>query len=218
MLGIIRVITLEEEASIHLHGKLIERRFGLPVMSRCIQDQPQGVFNDTTEAESVPKIIALARELENSGCTAIGISCAADPALLEARAAVRVPVLGAGSCAAHLAMAYSDRVGVLTILTEVPPFIRSILGAAYVGMDRPDGVTTTLDLNTPEGRAGALAAAARLVERGAEAIVLACTGFATIGLAAELEEKLGVRALDPILSLGAAVAAAASSPDRSGSK
>ncbi|MEK5238595.1 aspartate/glutamate racemase family protein [Paenibacillus sp. FSL L8-0470] len=212
MLGIIRVITLQEEGSIHLHGELIERRYGLPVISRCIQDQPQGVYDALTEAESVPKIIELARELEASGCTAIGISCAADPALLEARAAVRIPVLGAGSCAAHMALAFSSRVGVLTILTEVPLFIRSILGDAYLGMDRPDGVTTTLDLNTPAGRAGALAGAARLVERGAEAIVLACTGFATIGLAAELEEKLGIRALDPILSLGAAAASAASLP------
>lgn len=212
MLGIIRVITLQEESAIHLHGELIEHRYGLPVISRCIPDQPQGVYNAETEAESVPKIISLARELEQQGCTAIGISCAADPALLEARMAVNVPVLGAGSCAAHMSLAYSDKIGVLTILTEVPPLIRSILGDAYLGMDRPDGVTTTLDLGTPAGRAGALAGAARLVERGAEAIVLACTGFATIGLAAELEQQLGIRAFDPILALGAAVAAAASLP------
>lgn len=209
MLGIIRVITLQESAAIQLHGDLIERRYGLPVMSRCIPDQPQGVFNAETEAESIPKIIALARELEQQGCTAVGISCAADPALAEAREAVAVPVLGAGSCAAHMAMAYSSRVGVLTILEEVPPLIRGILGGACIGMDRPDGVTTTLDLGTPAGRAGALAGAARLVERGAEALVLACTGFATIGLAAELEERLGIRAFDPILCLGAAATASA---------
>ncbi|WP_151734393.1 aspartate/glutamate racemase family protein [Paenibacillus tengchongensis] len=212
MLGIIRVITLQEESAIHLHGALIEHRYGLPVISRCIPDQPQGVYNEATEAQSVPKIIALARELEQAGCSAVGISCAADPALAEAREAARIPVLGAGSCAAHLALAYASRIGVLTILEEVPPLIRSILGDSYIGMDRPDGVTTTLDLNTPAGRAGALAGAQRLADRGAEAIVLACTGFATIGLAAELEAKIGVRALDPILALGAAAAAAASAP------
>ncbi|MEK3902187.1 aspartate/glutamate racemase family protein [Paenibacillus sp. FSL R7-0179] len=210
MLGIIRVITLQENSAIQLHGALIERRYGLPVISRCIPDQPQGVYDAQTEAESIPKIITLAQELEQQGCTAIGISCAADPALTEARAVVNVPVLGAGSCAAHMAMAYSNRVGVLTILEEVPPHIRSILGDAYIGMDRPDGVTTTLDLGTPAGRAGAMAGAARLVERGAEVLVLACTGFATIGLASELEERLGIRAFDPILCLGAAAAASAS--------
>lgn len=214
MLGIIRVITLQESTGLRLHGDLIEQRYGLPVMSRSIPDQPRGVFNDETEAESIPKIIALARELEQQGCTAIGISCAADPALAEAREAVAVPVLGAGSCAAHMAMAYSSRVGVLTILEEVPPLIRGILGEAYIGMDRPDGVTTTLDLGTPEGRAGALAGATRLVERGAEALVLACTGFATIGLAAELEERLGIRAFDPILCLGAAASATAAGAAR----
>lgn len=214
MLGIIRVITLQESAAIQLHGDLIEHRYGLPVMSRCIPDQPRGVFNEETEAESIPKIIALARELEQQGCTAIGISCAADPALAEAREAVGIPVLGAGSCAAHTAMAYSSRVGVLTILEEVPPLIRSILGEAYIGMDRPDSVTTTLDLGTPAGRVGALAGAARLVERGAEVLVLACTGFATIGLAAELEERLGIRAFDPILCLGAAVSASAGAARR----
>lgn len=214
MLGMIRVITLQDESAVHLHGALVEKRYGLPVLSRCIPDQPRGVYNDETEAESVPKIIELARQLEGEGCTAIGISCAADPALAEARAAVKVPVFGAGSCAAHLALTCSSRIGVLTILTEVPPLIRGILGDAYIGMDRPDGVTTTLDLGTPAGRAGALAGAARLVERGADAIVLACTGFATIGLAAELEEQLGIRAFDPILSLGAAVASAAALPDQ----
>lgn len=137
MLGIIRVITLQEESSIHLHGELIERRYGLPVTSRCIQDQPQGVYDDLTEAESVPKIIELARELEASGCTAIGISCAADPALLEARAAVRIPVLGAGSCAAHMALAFSSRVGVLTILTEVPPSFEASSGTPISGWIAP---------------------------------------------------------------------------------
>nr|WP_308424218.1 aspartate/glutamate racemase family protein [Paenibacillus albidus] len=214
MLGIIRVITLADQPSIDLHGELIKHRFGLSVMSRCIPDQPMGVYNEETEALAVPKIIRLAQELEQSGCTAIGISCAADPALPEARAAVSVPVLGAGSCAAHLALTAAGKVGVLTILNEVPPYIRSILGEAYIGMDRPDGVVTTLDLNTPAGRTGALAGAARLVDLGAEAIVLACTGFATIGLAAGLERELGVRALDPILSLGAAVAVSAAGVDR----
>lgn len=214
MLGIIRVITLQESSAIQLHGDLIERRYGLPVISRCIPDQPRGVYDAQTEAESIPKIITLARELEQQGCTVIGISCAADPALAEARAAVGVPVLGAGSCAALMALAYSSRIGVLTILEEVPPLIRSILGGAYLGMDRPDGVTTTLDLGTPAGRAGALAGAARLVERGAEVLVLACTGFATIGLAAELEERLGIRAFDPILCLGAAASSTAAGAAR----
>lgn len=204
MLGIIRVITLQDPVDADLHGELIRRKYGLEVTSACIPDQPQGVYDERTEALAIPKIVKLAQELEEMGCRAIGISCAADPALEECRSAVSVPVLGAGSCAAHLGLAGADRLGVLTILEETPPLIRSVLGPAYVGMERPEGVTTTLDLRTPQGREAALNSAARLAERGAEGIVLACTGFATIGFAEEVERRLGLRAFDPILALGAA--------------
>lgn len=206
MLGIIRVITLENPEDANQHGERIERRYGLPTLSACIPDQPEGVHDERTEAIAIPKIIQLAKELESRGCLAIGISCAADPALEECRQAVKVPVLGAGSCAAHLGLSSAAKLGVLTILEETPPLIRSILGGAYVGMERPEGVVTTLDLRTPAGREAAFRAAARLAERGAEGIVLACTGFASIGFAAELKERYGLAAFDPIDSLGAAAA------------
>ncbi|CAM4349288.1 MAG: aspartate/glutamate racemase family protein [Paenibacillus macerans] len=204
MLGIIRVITLQDRRDAELHGELIRQKFGLDVRSACIPDQPSGVYDERTERLAVPKIVALAKRLADEGCTAIGISCAADPALEECRQALSVPVLGAGSCAAHLSLTQSTRVGVLTILQETPPLIRSILGEAYVGMDRPEGVTTTLDLRTDRGREAAFEAAQRLARRGAAGIVLACTGFATIGFAAELKAQLGLTAFDPIDSLGAA--------------
>lgn len=204
MLGIIRVITLKNHRDAELHGELIRKKYGLDVRSACIPDQPHGVYDEQTEQLSIPKIMALAKRLADEGCTVIGISCAADPALEECREALSVPVLGAGSCAAHLSLTQSASVGVLTILQETPPLIRSILGEAYIGMDRPEGVATTLDLRTDWGRKAAFAAAQRLAQRGATGIVLACTGFATIGFAAELKERLGITAFDPIDSLGAA--------------
>ncbi|GJM76399.1 hydantoin racemase [Paenibacillus macerans] len=203
MLGIIRVITLQDRRDAELHGELIRQKFGLDVRSACIPDQPSGVYDERTERLAVPKIVALAKRLADEGCTAIGISCAADPALEECRQALSVPVLGAGSCAAHLSLTQSTRVGVLTILQETPPLIRSILGEAYVGMDRPEGVTTTLDLRTDRG-GKRLRSGAKIGAAGAAGIVLACTGFATIGFAAELKAQLGLTAFDPIDSLGAA--------------
>ncbi|WP_221411605.1 aspartate/glutamate racemase family protein [Arthrobacter crusticola] len=44
---------------------------------------------------------------------ALIIGCAADPGLEETRAAVGIPVIGAGSVAAAAALAYRGRVGVL---------------------------------------------------------------------------------------------------------
>jgi len=205
MLGIIRVITMQRQADIDQHGLLIEKDSGIRTLSACIPNQPNGVYDEATEAESLPKIVALARELERRGCRAVGISCAADPALEEARLAVGVPVYGAGSCAARRALRLAPRVGVLTILEEIPPLIYEALGQACIGMDRPEGVVTTIDLQAPAGREAAIEAARRLRARGAEVLVLACTGFASIDFAAELFARTGIVAVDPILALGAEV-------------
>lgn len=203
MLGIIRVITMTKPEAIDAHGAVIAGRFGLAVTSLCIEDQPDGVYDDATEALAVPKIVAAARRLRERGCTVIGISCAADPALAECRAAVDVPVIGAGSAAGHIARGLSERIGVLTILDETPPRLRDILGAAYVGHDKPTGVRTTLDLQSPAGRAAAIEAAGRLIDKGAQTVVLACTGFATMKFAPVLHQHFGVAFVDPIIALGA---------------
>jgi allantoin racemase len=207
MLGMIRVITLAGPEAVAAHGNLVARNFALEVTSECIPDQPEGIYDDATETMALPKIVALARQLEASGAALIGISCAADPALDEARAAVRVPVIGAGSAAGHVARAASACVGVLSITEETPPRLRAILGEAYVGVDKPASVRTTLDLQTEAGQRDAFAAAARLIDRGADTIVLGCTGFATIGFAPVLRRKFGIGVIDPVLALGACAAA-----------
>ncbi|UFJ39808.1 aspartate/glutamate racemase family protein [Brevibacillus humidisoli] len=203
MLGMIRVITLSDPEAIAMHGELIRTRYNLPVISECIPDQPEGVYDQETEAAAIPKIISLAQALEQRGCRAIGISCAADPGLQEVRAALSIPVISAGSAAAHLALTLADKVGVLTILPDAPPTVKHILGGAYIGADRPEGVRTTLDLQKPGGMQQAVAAARRLQERGAQALALCCTGFVTIGLADVLTKELGIAAVDPILAIGA---------------
>ncbi|USG66239.1 aspartate/glutamate racemase family protein [Brevibacillus ruminantium] len=203
MLGIIRVITLTDPRDVHRHGELIERKYQIPVISECIWDQPTGIYDQETEEIAIPKIIEVAKRLKEKGCQVIGISCAADPALADVRQVVGIPVIGAGSAAAHQAMSVSRKAGVLTILDDAPPLVKQILGDAYIGVKRPEGVRTTLDLQTPEGRKNALKAAKELKEQGAESIVLCCTGFATIGFAEELMETLQLPAMDPIMAIGA---------------
>jgi allantoin racemase len=207
MLGMIRVITLASPDAVAAHGRMVTRTFGLEVISECIPDQPEGIHDDATEAMAVPKIVALARGLEARGVSLIAISCAADPALDEVRAQVRIPVIAAGSAAGHVARAASTKVGVLTITEDSPPRLRAILGEAYVGADKPTSVATTLDLQTEAGQRDAFAAAARLIERGADTLVLGCTGFATIGFAPLLRRQFGIGVIDPIVALGACAVA-----------
>ncbi|MGE0500794.1 MAG: aspartate/glutamate racemase family protein [Rhizobiaceae bacterium] len=210
MLGIIRVLTMRDRDAVELHGRIVSQACGMEVRSACIDDQPQGIFDDETMDRAVPKVVELAERLEQDGCTQIGISCFGDPALAESRAAVSIPVLGAGSAAAHMARALSDRIGVLTIVDSLPPHIMDILGDCVVGVDKPDGIATSPQLTTDKGKAAAIDGVRRLKARGADTILLGCTGFATMGFAAEIGDRLGVRLVDPLLALAACATISAS--------
>jgi allantoin racemase len=204
--GIIRVLTTDDKNLVNAHGRALEAEFGFETISSCIPDQPTGVHNDTTFALAVPKVAALAAGMAPL-VDAIIVSCAADPGLAEARAVSSVPVIGAGSAAAELALSLGVNVGVLDLTVETPVSITALLGSRRVASRVPEGVTQTRDLLTDAGRTAAIAGAHRLVEQGADVILLACTGMTSIALAATLADELEVPIVDAVLAAGAAVAA-----------
>ena len=203
-IGLIRVLTIQDEELLNVHGKLIEKAFPeLKVVSRCIEEQPKGIYDDKTEEEAKPKILRLAKEFEKEGVDAIIISCAADPAVKEVRRALLIPVIGAGSSVSALALTYGEKIGVLNLTEETPKVIRKVLGVNLIAEDHPYGVANTLDLMTEKGREEAINAAKRLKEKGAEVIVLGCTGMSTIKIAPILEEEVGIPVIDPVIASGA---------------
>jgi Asp/Glu/hydantoin racemase len=202
MLGIIRVLTTTDPDVLNRHGKILQERYGYETVSACIPDQPDGIYDDASEAMAVPKIVALAQELAGKGATAVFISCASDPGLAEVRQSVRVPVVGAGSAVAALALNLGGRIGVLGITDAAPRPVARILGDRLVASVRPAGVTTTHHLMDPDGQERALAAARQLVSAGADSIALACTGLVTIGMAPILQRELGIPVVDPVLAGG----------------
>lgn len=201
MLAVIRVLTTTDEELLSAHGRIIFEKYKIPTRNYCIWDQPKGIYNDETERIAIPKIAELAAQV-GSEAQAIVISCAADPGLKEVRAQVKVPVIGAGSAAAAVALALGGRVGVLNLTADTPPAVASLLGSRMVGEARPKEVENTTDLMTPSGKARAMDAARGLVKKGAEAIVLACTGYSTIGLAGEIRAEMGVSVVDPVEAAG----------------
>lgn len=197
-IGVIRVITRDQN-QVEAHGRLIEQCLPfVKTVSRCIPDQPQGVHSATTKGSAVPKVVALARQLEAEGVEGIIVSCADDPGVAEARSVLSIPIVGAGESTAAAAARFAQPVGVLGITREAPPAFSRILGQRLIGNMVPDGVKNTLDLQTPAGRASALATVRALADRGAKVVALACTGFATIDLAPELEREAGVPVLDAV--------------------
>ena len=81
---VIRVVTLEDQTLLRMHGDLIEAYYpALRTDSYCIGEQPRGVCDLETKTLAVPKIIALAKEHQDAD--AIVISCCDDSAVEELR-------------------------------------------------------------------------------------------------------------------------------------
>ncbi|MDQ1623979.1 MAG: allantoin racemase [Actinomycetota bacterium] len=205
--GIIRALTTSDRRVLNSHGKLLQETFGFEVTSRCIPDQPSGVYNEESLQRAVPKIVRLARELAG-GVDALIVSCAADPGLDEVRAVVDIPVIGAGSAAAAAALTFGGRVGVLGLKDSVPSPISEVLGDRMLLIDGPESVETPEGFLMPAGIFDSLAAAYTLVDAGADVIVEASTGLTSIGMAEVLRRRLGIPVIDPVTAAGSMLVAA----------
>lgn len=202
MIGVIKVLTTDDRASIEQHGKTIERVSGIPTRCACIPDQPLGIFDDASQARGVPKIVTLGEELEEEGCRLIVVSCAADPGVAELRQKVKIPVIGAGSAGAYTALQLGIPVGVLGIGEQTPAVIEKILGKQIVGYVRPQGITNATALYTPTGLEKGLQAVRELLDMGAQGIVFGCTGYSAIGLKSVLQSEFKLPIIDGVEASG----------------
>lgn len=199
--GIIRVVTTDDREFLETHGRILEAELGVRTITQAIPDQPRGVHDDETFAAASAKVPVLAEKLA-AEVDAILISCAADPGLAGARERVSVPVIGAGSAAAGVAVALGRRIGVLDLTPDTPVTITDVLGDRLVHSLQPEGVRETRDLLKPEGFQACLRGGDELVAAGAEVVMLACTGMTTIGLADPLRNRLGIPVVDAVRTGG----------------
>ena len=192
--GVIRVLTTEDETVLNRHGKLLERYYPMfQVTSRCIPEQFEGVHDEETERQSIPKVVALAEEMYREGFDAVIVSCAGDPGVEE---------VGAGESVATLSLFFGERPAVLGILDAAPKAYRRLFGDKMVSCERGQGIQSTLDLMTEEGFAKTVEKGREQKAAGADVIALSCTGMSTIGIAPSLEEALGIPVMDPVLCEG----------------
>ncbi len=202
-LGVIKVLTRDDPEWLNNHGRIIEKLFpDIQTVSRCIEDQPQGIFDEATLRMAEPKIVGLASDMQREGVDGLFVSCAEDPAVDGIKRSAKIPVLGAGTASALMALTYRKPVGVLGLDAKAPSPMEAILGNKMIGAVRPKGVVNALDLQQA-GEEGAFVAAAKdLCDRGAGVIALACTGFSTLGIAPDLSRRIGVPVVDPVVAGG----------------
>jgi len=204
-IGVVRVITLRDRRLLESHGRIMERAYpDIETSSICIEDQPKGIFDESSERIAIPKIVEAGKKLLKENVDAIFVSCVADPAVEDLRRiAAGRPVFGAGKPLAALALTISSRVGVLGIGEEPPKPLATTLGDALISYRRPSRVSATTDL--ADSLDAIIEAAGRLRGDGAEVIALGCTGFSTLGMAARLQRLLKIPVLDPILAAASVI-------------
>lgn len=197
MLGIIRVLTTDNEKILWEHSKQMEDRFKIDSISKCIQDQPNGIYDKESEAIAVPKIVDLAKEFEkNKDIRAVTISCASDPAIEQVRKAIKLPVFGAGESGAYAASMVGNRVGVIGI-KEAPPLpVKKALGDKFFSYSYSPNRRKTTDLLKDGAKEELRSVVEELVDQGADVILFACTGFSTIGLKDYLVQYIEVPIID----------------------
>jgi Asp/Glu/hydantoin racemase len=200
-IGLIRVATVTEANLLNMHGKVMEEKFpSLQVISKCIENQPKGVYDFESEKEAIPKIVSTGKILEKENVQAIIVSCADDPGVSILRHKVKVPVIGAGTACASLASIYGVRVGVLGI-TDLPPTpMTKVLGEKLVVYEKPRNVSTTVDLAKNED--AIFKAAECLIGQNIDVLALGCTGYSTLNMADKLEKKFNKMVIDPVIAAG----------------
>lgn len=200
-IGLIRVLTSDDREFVNTHGLFLEERFPmLEVESRCIPEQWEGIHTHELELAAIPKIVETARSFKDVDM--ILVSCADDPGVVEIREAIPgMPVTGGGETTAALASKYPGKIGVLGIVDYAPKAYERMLGDRII-LAKPEGVDSTLDLMSPEGRESCFRTGQALKDAGVSVIALGCTGLNTIGIAKELEEKTGIPVIDPVLAQG----------------
>lgn len=172
----------------------------LEVETKCIPDQYDGIHSPELSDQALPKIIETAKSFYDVDMFIV--SCADDPGVEELRKVFPgIPVTGGGETTVALALKYGSRIGVLGITDYAPQAYRRMVPDKII-LARPEGVHSTLDLMTPEGRKNILETGMKLKEQGAEVLALACTGLATIGIAGDLERETGLPVIDPVMAEG----------------
>ncbi|WP_404455369.1 aspartate/glutamate racemase family protein [Virgibacillus necropolis] len=197
MLGIIRVLTTEQDNILQEHSKKMEESYQIKSITRCIPAQPNGIYDAESEKKAIPKIVNLVQEMvKGESLDAITISCAADPALNEAREVVGVPVLGAGVSGAHAASMVGNSVGVIGIGGEPPIRLKEELGNRFHSYSFSPNLRKTTDLFSEGAKVELLEIANKVKQSGADVILFACTGFSTIRLKDFFVGKIDVPVID----------------------
>lgn len=166
---------------------------GVDLDVRAVRYGVASIESEYDEALCAPPILEQVEEAAADGTDGIFVSCFADPGVAAARERVPVPVVGGFEPAMLTALSLGDRVGIVTVLPNVVPTIRSSVRRHGLA-ERCSSIRVVdipvLGLDDRAEMLKRLHEQARIaVDAGeADVIVLGCTGMS--GAAGELQDRL----------------------------
>lgn len=202
-IGLINMLTTDNKEIEYSHQKILEECFDcFEITTGTIPGQYEGIHDSESLQLAIPKSLRIAEEYEKQGMNVLFMSCCSDPGVKESRNKVKIPVIGAGSACASIALGMGNRVGVIGIEAEIPKPMREILQGKLFDYIRPDGIKTTLDLYDEKGQEKIIKTAGAMKEKGCDVIALGCTGISTTRIHKIIGELLDIPVIDPVLAAG----------------
>jgi allantoin racemase len=179
---------------------------GTTVEVRSIKRGVAAIESAYDAAMAVPYILESLREPPCGPGVAVIIGCFSDPGLDAAREIIAGPVVGPAMSAMHLAMQLGNRFSIIA-----PSENGSGHSASYVrmlGLDSSYASTRGMGLSVIELAKGNASAFDRIAEVGrrcvqedrADVLILGCMSMAFLGLTAELEDRIGVPVVSPVIA------------------
>jgi allantoin racemase len=178
---------------------------GCRVEVRSLADGPASIESSYEAAVVVPELCQAAARAERDGFDAVIIGCFSDPGIEALRELCRVPVIGPGASAMHLAAQLGGRFTVLSPLGggglgRLEARLRALGLADKLASVRSVGMPV---LDVAQNRAAALerlAAVGRTAahEDQADVMVLGCMSMGFLGVTEELAKELGVPVVNPV--------------------
>jgi allantoin racemase len=146
-------------------------------------------------------VVQRAVEAEAEGCDAVMVACSGDPGVIEARTLVDIPVVGPMEATLHLAAQYGRKIGIVTVqdpswveycetMTESAGLAGRLAGIEKIDIPSPVAFTEGF-VNPAPVMESVVAAARRLIDRGANAIVLGSAGLSVMASTNRLAEVPG---------------------------
>jgi len=166
-----------------------------------IKAGPSSIETFYDEAFALPEILKTIEKYK-AECNAIVINCFADPAVNAARELTDIPVVGPAEASMMIALMLGHRFGVISTFRNSGPWVE--LQARNMGIEEKLAGAIGVDIPVLELEKDfkktvryLINAARNLIDsKGAEVIVLGCTGMAPV--ARIIKKELGVPVVEPM--------------------